>query len=365
MTPTQPTLLIWKQRAIRNIQMMVSKARECGVSFRPHFKTHQSLQVGTWFREMGVNGITVSSLDMATAFAAAGWGDITIAFPVNPHQITALERLSARTKLNLLVESTAIVDQLDQSLSAPAVSEKKDKLDIWIKVDCGYRRSGIPAENKEQIITLAGRINRSDKIVFRGLLTHAGHSYRARGRDVLGQLYKEQARIMGAVKTALIGSGFADTLVSVGDTPSCSAAKDISGVDEIRPGNFVFYDLQQLAIGSCFEEDLAAAVICPVVSTQSSRDEVIVYGGAVHLSKDYLTDENGKKIFGRVSLPEDGGWGKFFSRSFVSGLSQEHGIIRCETELMRQLNIGSHLVILPVHSCLSANLLKGATNILE
>jgi D-serine deaminase-like pyridoxal phosphate-dependent protein len=79
----KPTLLLSRQRAMANIEKMAQKALHSGVRFRPHFKTHQSAQVGEWFREFGVEAITVSSVEMALYFAQHGWRDITIAFPVN------------------------------------------------------------------------------------------------------------------------------------------------------------------------------------------------------------------------------------------------------------------------------------------
>ncbi len=43
--------------------------------------------------------------------------------------------------------------------------------------------------------------------------------------------------------------------VSVGSTPAMSAAERLDGVDEARPGNYVFYDYTQSVIGSCAVTD--------------------------------------------------------------------------------------------------------------
>ncbi len=61
---TRPTLLLDETRCRRNIQRMADKARANHVRFRPHFKTHQSAQIGAWFREYGVEVITVSSVEV-------------------------------------------------------------------------------------------------------------------------------------------------------------------------------------------------------------------------------------------------------------------------------------------------------------
>src|SRR5512140_3613959 len=101
----KPTLLVDESRVRGNIARMAEKARRQGVRFRPHFKTHQSVEIGEWFREEGVHQITVSSLDMAEYFAAAGWDDITLAFPVNLRQLPGLSSLAWRVRLGLLIES--------------------------------------------------------------------------------------------------------------------------------------------------------------------------------------------------------------------------------------------------------------------
>ena len=56
----KPTMLLDERRVRANIARMAQRARDNGVRFRPHFKTHQSAQIGAWFREEGVTAITVS-----------------------------------------------------------------------------------------------------------------------------------------------------------------------------------------------------------------------------------------------------------------------------------------------------------------
>ena len=70
-------------------------------------------------------------------------------------------------------------------------------------------------------------------------------------------------------------------------------------ITEIRPGNFVFYDLDQLKIGSCQLEQIAIRLVCPIISIYKERNTLLIYGGSVHFSKDYII-ENEKKCFGYV-----------------------------------------------------------------
>lgn len=100
---SRPALLINENQARENIRKMADKARLSSVDFRPHFKTHQSIQIGRWFRDYGTTKITVSSVEMAAYFASDGWDDITIAFPLNYRQLSEIEELAADVHLGILV----------------------------------------------------------------------------------------------------------------------------------------------------------------------------------------------------------------------------------------------------------------------
>ena len=147
----------------------------------------------------------------------------------------------------------------------------------------------------------------------------------------------------------------------MGDTPGSSLCPDLGAVDEIRPGNFIFYDAQQAQIGSCRAEDVAVALACPVVACHPQRGEVIVYGGAVHLSKDFLV-EGEQRMYGTVALPLEGAGGPSWSAplagAYVAGLSQEHGIVRLPPANLARVQVGDLLCILPAHSCLTVTLMK-------
>lgn len=346
----KPTLLINRERAIRNIRQMAEKARASGVRFRPHFKTHQSAEVGEWFREFGVEQITVSSVDMARYFAAHGWRDITIAFPLNVREIEKINALAKEARLNLLVESRETARFLKEHAAA--------ELNLWIKIDAGSRRSGIPWDRFVEIAALAAEIQTSPRLKLQGLLTHAGHTYRATSPGEIREIFREAALRMQAAREHLALQGFPRLEISVGDTPACSLVEDFKGVDEIRPGNFVYYDLMQLELGACREEEIAAAVACPVAAKHPGRGEIVLYGGAVHLSKDFILTKEGTKLFGRAALPRREGWGKFLENTFVAALSQEHGIVKTGQEFLSQIQVGSLLMVVPVHSCLAADLLK-------
>ena len=347
----KPTLLLDRRRMRRNIERMANKAARASVELRPHFKTHQSAAIGEEFRPFGVTAITASNLDMAEAFAASGWQDITVAFPVNRLQIGQINGLARQVKLHLLVEDPQTVDFLAARLETP--------VRVWIKIDTGSRRTGLSSEDPEAVCSLARRIVSMNRLSFEGLLTHAGHTYKAGSKEEIKQRYHSSVHSMQRVNEALEAAGLSKARISVGDTPGCSLVEDLSGVDEIRPGNFVFYDAMQWRLGSCAEEDIAVVVACPVVSRHPDRNELVVYGGAVHLSLSHLQDGHGAPVYGFLASAERGdGWGSIVKGAFVASLSQEHGVIRAEPGFVDRISVGDVVYILPIHSCLTVNLLR-------
>jgi D-serine deaminase-like pyridoxal phosphate-dependent protein len=342
----RPTAILNPAIAKRNIARMAAKAKQSGVRFRPHFKTHQAAGVGAWFRDEGVEAITVSSVDMAAYFADHGWQDITIAFPVNWRQIDTINRLAGKIKLGLLVESPETVQFLQQKLTSP--------VQIWLKLDVGYKRTGIGWDDTELLDTVSTSLKLADKLTLQGLLTHNGHTYGIIGSRSIRTIYKETVERMRQVSQRLQEQGFERVEISIGDTPTCSMLDDFSAVDEIRPGNFVFNDMQQVSIGSCRPEDVAVAVACPVVAKHPKRNVITTYGGSVHLSRDY----DDAYLYGAVALPTEHSWGTLVPQMRVEKISQEHGIVQTPPEMMAKIHVGDVLMVLPVHSCLTVDLLK-------
>ena len=347
---TKPTLILDKKKCKENISNMFSKSKRHNLEFRPHFKTHQSLEVGSWFKEVGINKITVSSVSMAEYFCTQ-WNDITIAFPTNILEIEPINTLAKSITLNLCIENEESISFLSEHL--------KFKTNIFLKIDVGYHRTGINPTNCDLINSILDKIDANPLLNFIGFLGHAGHTYKCRSQEAIKEKHSKSLNIMAKLKESYV-SRYPNLIISLGDTPSCSVADDFSGVDEMRPGNFVFYDLTQNLIGSNSIAQIAVALACPIVAIHKERSEIVVYGGGVHFSKDRLEDKE-SLVFGRVVEKEKNGWGDLIPNTYVKSLSQEHGIISVPKNNMDNYRIGDFLMILPVHSCMTGNLMKSYT----
>ncbi len=349
-TITHPTLLLDEVRCRANIKNMADHAKASGTRFRPHFKTHQSAKIGEWIRAEGVTTIACSSLRMAEYFADVGWSDILVAFPVNWREIDLINQLAGRIQLGLIVESRETARFLGAKLQNP--------VDIWLDVDTGYHRTGIDWQANSESSGLATLISAAPMLRLRGMLTHSGHSYKSRTPEEIQAVYDETVNHFNSLRTHLTAAGFAGLELSLGDTPSCVVVNDLSAVEEVRPGNFVYFDWMQVIIGTCAVEDVAVALVCPVVTKNAARNQIVVYGGGVHLSKDSFVDRKGRTTFGAVCLPTETGWSVPFEDTYVVSLSQEHGVLQVAPEDFDRIQIGDLVCILPVHSCMTADLMK-------
>jgi len=342
----RPTLVIDKEICLQNIGRMAQKAVENQLRFRPHFKTHQSVEVGKWFKGFGVESITVSSVRMAEYFAVAGWKDITLAFPVNLREIHLINRLAANGSFNVVVENREAIEALSKKIT--------NSLGVYIKIDTGYHRTGILSSRTSTIDAVIRKISSNPKTTFKGFLSHTGHTYQAKSTNEISNRHYDALLKLRSLKNRY-KKDFSLVEISLGDTPSCSICTNFDEVDEIRPGNFVFYDLMQQSIGACKLGDIAVKMVCPVVSKHLARNEIVIFGGAVHFSKDSILNVDGKRMFGRVIIHKDGEKRLLDTKNYLAKISQEHGILKITPAEFKSFNVGDLVEILPVHSCLTAD----------
>ena len=72
-----------------------------------------------------------------------------------------------------------------------------------------------------------------------------------------------------------------------------------------------------------------------------------------------MEDERGRGIYGYPARPAGSSWGPAERKAPLVSLSQEHGLIQTDDDsLFEEIKVGDLLVILPVHSCLTADLYR-------
>lgn len=348
----RPTLVLNKTVCLRNIEIMAEKAKRHRVVLRPHFKTHQSIEIGRWFRNYGINCITVSSVKMGQYFASDGWNDITIAFPFNSLEYEGLNDLTTKAKVNIVLDNTYSAKLLQGKL--------KSEVGVFIKITTGFKRVGISHNALNEINQLLENIHQNPLLQFKGFIAHAGHTYETKSKNEIQNIQFDSLQKMQKLKL-VYQSKYPGLLISIGDTPGCSVSEYFHDADEIRPGNFVFFDLKQHQLGACNIDDIAVRMYCPVISKQAYQNEIVIYGGAIHFSKDHIINIDGKALYGRVIINCNNERKLLGTLEYLCRLSQEHGIIKVSPDTFSKVNVGDLLEIIPVHSCLTAHAMGSYT----
>ncbi len=345
-----PALLVDRGRLEENIRWMAAKARRCGVSLRPHAKTHKSPDIARIQIGAGAVGLTVSTVAEARVFSTVT-DDLTLAVPLAPDKIPAVRELHGTSQLRVLVDHPAPVGLLERVFDDP-----DSPLGVLLKIDCGYHRCGL-APRSNGAIGLASRLHSARGLRFEGVLTHGGHAYAARDMgEVLNAAHQEQESVHEFImELERRHPEVPVNTVSIGSTPTMTLAESIGDwVTEIRPGNYVFYDYTQVGLGVCSLSQVAMSVVASVIGVYDGR--VVVDAGATALSLDpgprHVLPDCGYGV-----VVTDWEEGTVAPDTRVVALSQEHGKIAVGPDSpLRSARPGDRVRIVPNHSCLVANL---------
>jgi D-serine deaminase-like pyridoxal phosphate-dependent protein len=329
-----PAVLIDLDVLERNVAAMQQRAREAGVRLRPHAKTHKSPDVARRQIAAGASGLTLAKVSEAEVFAAAGFEDIFLAYPiVGADKARRLLALADRIRISVGADSEEGARSLGSVFHAAG-----RRLPVLLKIDCGFHRVGVEPEDA---VAAARRIASLPGIDLAGVFTHAGQGYAEPTAEGLARTAAEEGRIVAAAADAIRAAGLACGEVSLGSTPTARRAITARGVTECRPGTYVYNDRSQVTLGTCRLEDCALTVLATVVSVPAAG-RAVVDAGSKTLSTDPLR-------------PKPDGYGLVLgTASIVDRVSEEHGVLRVAGG--DRFRVGDRVRILPNHACVVANL---------
>ncbi len=340
-----PQVLIDRGRAIRNIERVQQMASAVRLRLRPHAKTHKSPVVARWQIERGAVGICCAKLGEAEIFADAGVADIRLPYPVNPSNAVRLIALMDRATMSI------IVDHLDVARGwSDAMQRAGRTLDVLVKVDVGFHRCGIdPAAEGARFIQAVAAM---PGLRLRGLLSHAGHAYNASSDEELCAIAQQEAETLTRLRDDARRDGIALEEISVGATPPLRFSVRQRGVTEVRPGNYVYFDRTQVALGAATLDDCALTVLATVVSKHPGR--IILDCGSKTLTSDQARGITPAAGYGAV-LAEDGESPRHVVEALtIERLSEEHATVRVTGSTA--LEPGDRVRVVPNHACTVSNL---------
>jgi D-serine deaminase-like pyridoxal phosphate-dependent protein len=339
-----PCVLIEQARVHRNIDRMQSAVDAGERRLRPHTKTHKSIALARKQLSRGAVGICCAKLGEAEVFAAEGFDDIRVAYPLNPANFSRVLALLDRTRLSFILDHPLVARGWSQALEASGRA-----VEILVKVDVGLHRCGIDPDDPSAA-QLVADIAAMPGLQFRGLLSHAGHAYGAASADEAAAIARAECSTLTALASRVEQLGFAVDEISVGATPTARFSALLDGVTELRPGNYVYYDRMQVALGTASWEDCALTVLARAVTMHADR--IILDCGSKTLSSDVVRGPGSHPGYGAVltdlhsSAPDDS--------LVIERLSEEHAVVK--TTRPHSAKPGDLMRVVPNHSCVVSNL---------
>ena len=191
----KPRMVLNKEIVLRNISRIFSKAKYNSIQFQPHFKTHQSIEVGRWVRDLGISDITVSNLDMLTYFFKDNWNSFLLALPLHPGLFKSINQVNNECHLKVLSSSVEHLKKLNSILDKP--------LQILLDIDPNYGRTGIPIDQMPSIMKFNKEISALSKIKLAGFYIHAGNSYQESNTESILAFSKNVTQSIIAFKNTL------------------------------------------------------------------------------------------------------------------------------------------------------------------
>lgn len=325
---------------------MQEAATARGMRLRPHAKTHKSVAMARLQVGRGAAGICCAKLGEAEVFADAGIEDIRLPYPLNPANGDRVLALLDRTRLSF------IVDHMDVARGWSEVMRGAGReVDVLVKVDVGFHRCGIDPDAQDAAEFVA-RVAELPGLRFRGLLSHAGHAYGATSDAETSAIADAEARLLRDLASKSEAAGAPVDEISVGATPTARFSLQQDGITELRPGNYIYYDRTQVALGAASWSDCALTVLARAVS-RPAADRIIFDCGSKTLTNDMARGRGNTSGHGAVlqaleaDTPDDA--------LLIERLSEEHATVRVVAG-ESSLKPGDLVRVIPNHSCVVSNL---------
>ena len=361
-----PAILIEKSRLDANIERMQAKANENKVQLRPHTKTHKSVSIARQQTKAGAQGLTVAKTGEARIYATHGFSDLRIAYElIGQQKYEEIRSLMDQVRISFCVDTEAGAREASAFFEAHNI-----KAEVLVEVDTGYGRCGVRWDHPESI-AFVRLIDDLPGLSLTGILTHFGQSYKGPSpsqslEQALKQASDEERDRMlqfaSALHKAGVKSAQPNTVdrqgrfeISIGSTPSMryfeNRSHDGFTVTEIRPGNYVFNDAIQKALGAATLSECALTVQATVISKHrnaNGTERLFLDAGRKMFTSDtgYNTDGYGIIMYNTRHM-------KALPHARVTGLSEEHGWVNVSGG--STMDVGNQVRVVPNHACVVVN----------
>ena len=320
----------------RNLSRMADYCRKHQLLLRPHTKTHKIPELAKRQIASGATGITVAKIGEAEVMLEAGITDILIAYPiVGAAKAQRLATIAGRAKITVSLDSEEAALGISEAASRHGTS-----VGILIELNVGFDRCGV--SNEVEVVRLAKKVTSLPGLEFKGLMFFPGHFgvLPEQRSHLRAQVNEFLDRVFGACAREQLPL----SIVSGGSTPAAFESDFFHGVNEVRPGTYIFNDRNTVGVSAASLNDCALSVLVTVVST-GVPGRAVIDGGSKTFSSDRYQAEDGNG-FGLVK--ED-------HAAQIERLSEEHGHLNI-TRSDRRYKVGDRLSVIPNHVCTTVNM---------
>ncbi|HEY1343023.1 MAG TPA: D-TA family PLP-dependent enzyme [Bryobacteraceae bacterium] len=330
-----PALVVDLDILERNLSRVANYAKQHGLRLRPHTKTHKSVRIAGRQLESGAAGLTVAKVSEGEVMLGASPADLLLAYPIiGRAKLERLMEVARRTHLTVALDSLVAARQLSEVARAAQV-----EVGVLAEFDAGLGRVGVPPS--EPLVQLAQCITKLPNLTLEGITFYPGH---IKDMDEAGRRQLEQlSALLRSVLDDLGRAGIKPKIVSGGSTPTLYHSHEVEGLTEIRPGTYVFNDVNTVLSNGCTWDDCAASVLATVVSTPKPG-HMIIDGGSKTFSSDRTSSPD--VTFGRLVEAPDARFHK---------MNEEHGYVDI-SKAERAFVIGDRVHMIPNHICVAVNL---------
>ncbi len=330
-----PRLEIDVTKVRANLKRMQDYATAHGLGLRPHTKTHKSLRLARMQMELGAIGLTAAKVGEAQVMAEAA-DDLLVAYPsVDSARCYHLATLARNKTIRVAIDSKMAVTALND-----AADLAETEVGILIDLDVGYGRTGV--QGPEGALRLAQMVDSLPSVRLDGIMIYPGHVSGADERQIA--MLEKIDHCTGEVLALWKQRGLEAGIVSSGSTPSAFNSHHVTHATEIRPGTYVYYDMNGVHGGYVGIDDCAARIISTVVSN-AVPGQVVVDAG----SKTLTSDPCGP-------APDSGyGYVVEYPEAKIVRLTEEHGQIDV-SQCDHRPCVGDLVSIIPNHVCPCSNL---------
>ncbi|KAJ2900249.1 hypothetical protein MKZ38_002531 [Zalerion maritima] len=408
-----PALILSKPVMERNAEVVLEDVEKMGLGLRVHVKTLKSAEATKIATGNGKHKTVVASTlaEIRGLVPLAREGiveEVAYGMPLPPSALEEVGRLSQFVKIVLFVDHVEHIEVLERYCKGSEDGgAKKQKWNVFIKVDAGYGRAGVPVSvsnaarnHSKRFEEVVRRVLKSEVVQVCGLYTHSGHTYGAKSQAYGGideeesvqDIMKDEVNTL--LKAAELLPEDGQFILSFGATPQAHVVRALMnelgekgrlrrGLRlELHAGNFIAKDLQQVSTGCCCLEDQALRLLVEVCSVYPERNEVLVNGGRLALTSEISPGFPGFGLAAGAS-PAPGAKCREKTRAegekgrdsagkwYVRKVSQEHGIMcpcppplsdngahgdgeRAKVEAEESWSVGDKTLLYVSHACITA-----------